>query len=112
MVLCLVVPLCAAALSACNTVEGFAKDMRQLSQQISRMLAEPSSPAGTRRRSAVSGPAGTAPAESETPRRSRPGEPQAVNREATDPEAEDPEAEDPEEELDRMYKEQLERHAL
>ncbi|MGH9198677.1 MAG: hypothetical protein ACRD1T_23480 [Acidimicrobiia bacterium] len=104
--LCLAVPLCAAQLSACNTVEGLGKDMRQLGQKIGRTIAEPSPAAGTRRRPGVGGPARTAPVESETARPSRPGKPQVVNREVTKPEAEDSQKE-----LDRMYEEQLERHA-
>lgn len=102
--LCLAVPLSAGPLSACNTVEGFGQDMRRLGQKIGGTTAEPSPAAGTRQGSAVGGPA--RPARTRTASPARPAKPQVVNGEA-----EKPEADDSQEDLDKMYEEQMERHA-
>jgi predicted small secreted protein len=102
--LCLAVPLCAGPLSACNTVEGFGRDMRQMGQKIGRTMGEPSPAAATRQSPAVGGAA--RPARSSTASPDRPAKPQAVNGEAAKPEAEDSPGD-----LDKMYEEQMERHA-
>ncbi|MFH0343930.1 MAG: hypothetical protein ACHBNF_17820 [Chromatiales bacterium] len=109
--------LCTVNLSACNTVKGFGTDMQNLGQKIARKIDQKGSSDATGQE--VQREARTVPTEGQKATLSVPATRQAVERQSSeyreDQEREDTnpdnQVDNTQDELDRIYEEQMQRHA-